>query len=120
MASFGELDITSDGDLDDYDLIPKRQSKRSRALKKNRKVERADDNNENVSSVTQIFGRYLKEPMKVEGSYVRGYIDGEEEYKEFLDQFCAISRVKFTVRTSKKKKNEYCKEMNENGRMREG
>lgn len=49
-----------------------------------------------------IFKKYLKECI-FEGSYVKGYLDGEENLEKFLKDFEAVAHTSFSVVKSEKR-----------------
>ena len=54
----------------------------------------------------RVISLYLKSIEKV-GQYYKGFIDGEDNYKSFIDSFSAVSSNSFCVRTSAKRKNDH-------------
>ena len=60
------------------------------------------DNYEEQKSVYSVLAAYINDAEKT-GSYVKGYIDGEETYQTFLNEFNALCKTKFIIRTSWRK-----------------
>eukprot|EP00795_Rhopilema_esculentum_P007013 gene7013-12637_t len=56
------------------------------------------------STLHRVISSYFKNIEKV-GQYYKGYVDGEDNYKNFLDDFSAVSSNSFCVRTSVERKN---------------
>ena len=61
-----------------------------------------DSFEEEAKSVYSILAMYLTNAQK-HGLYVKGYVDGEENYQTFLKEFNALCKTKFIVRTSWRK-----------------
>lgn len=77
------------------------------------------DSMENFNqSIYVLLARYLKVGKK-DGNYVKGYIDGYDNYISFLEEFKIISRTKYTTRTSWTKK-DYAKDENSKVKGRYG
>lgn len=60
------------------------------------------DGYEEEKSVYSILATYVNDAEKT-GTYVKGYIDGEETYHTFLNEYNALCKTKFIIRTSWRK-----------------
>ena len=57
-----------------------------------------------LSTLHQVISSYLKNIEKV-GQYYKGYVDREDNYINFLNDFSAVSSNSICVRTSEERKN---------------
>ena len=57
------------------------------------------------SSLHRVISLYFKNIEKV-GQYYKGFIDGEDNYRNFLDDFAAVTSNSFCVRTSVERKHD--------------
>ena len=60
------------------------------------------DGFEEQKSIYSILAMHLNAAEK-HGLYVKGYVDGEENYQTFLREFNTVCRTRFIVRTSWRK-----------------
>lgn len=60
-----------------------------------------------LKSIYKVLGLYIKQAQKL-GDYIKGYIDGEDNLKEFIKEYSLSSNTKFIVRTSCKKSKDHC------------